>query len=418
MVNRREVLSSFLILPAAARGANDRVNVGFIGMGKMGRSNLFYAQRDPRVAVSHLCDVYDLNLERTRKPQDVKLTKDFREVLADKSVDAVCISTPDHWHAYMTVEACRQGKDVFVEKPVSVTLEESAAMVAAARKHARVVQAGTMQRSAVHFREAADIVRRGELGKITFVRTWNYGNAPRTGIGNVGDSAPPAGLDWDMWLGPAPKRPFNANRFGVDPEDRYFSRFRWFWDYAGGMMTDWGVHLIDIVQWALDEAMPKSVTAMGGKLWFDDNRETPDTLQVTYTYPDFVLTYENREGNGFSGFGKGYGILFCGERATMFVDRSGYEITPEPRSGLQPFTRRSESGGNGEHWRDFLDCMKSRARPVSDIETCHRSTTACLLGNLAYRSGERIDFDAQKWQVRPTAALKAVQRETRKPWTV
>jgi hypothetical protein len=139
---------------------------------------------------------------------------------------------------------------------------------------------------------------------------------------------------------------------------------------------------------------------------------------VTYTYPGFVLTYENREGNGFSGFGKGYGILFCGERGTLFVDRSGYEITPEPRGGLQPFARRAESGGNGEHWKDFLDCIRTRARPVSDIETCHRSTTACLLGNIAYRSGERISFDARKWQVSPGAALKAVQRETRKPWAV
>ena len=256
-------------------------------MGKMGRANLGHAMKQENLVPVAVCDIFQRNLDWAVEGSkgQAKPYRDFREILADKSIDVVCISTPDHWHAYMTVEACKAGKDVYVEKPICVTVDEGVKMVQAARKYKRVVQAGTMQRSALHFQQACDIVRSGKLGKVTFVRTWNYGN--EEGIGNPPDGEPPATLDWDMWLGPAPKRPFNANRFGVDPEDKYFSSFRWFWDYAGGMMTDWGVHWLDIVQMAFDEAMPAAITAMGGKLWFKDNRETPDTLQVTYEYPGF-----------------------------------------------------------------------------------------------------------------------------------
>src|ERR1017187_10210562 len=220
------------------QGANDRLNLAFIGMGKMGRDNLNHALRQEGVTVSAVCDIYDRNLNWAvdiAKGQ-AKGIRDFREILADKSVDAVCIATPDHWHAYMTVEACKAGKDVYVEKPICVVVDEGVKMVQAARKYKRVVQAGTMQRSAVHFQQAAEIVRSGQLGEVAFVRTWNYGNSKQEGIGNPPDSDPPPGLDWDMWLGPAPNRPFNANRWGIDPDDKWFSHFRWFWDYAGGMM--------------------------------------------------------------------------------------------------------------------------------------------------------------------------------------
>jgi len=263
------------------RGANDRVAAAFIGMGRMGMSNLGYAMRQRGLEVVAVCDVYQPHLDDAMakaqsKGHHPRAVHDFREILADKSIDIVNISTPDHWHAYITVEACKAGKDVYVEKPVSVAVEEGRKMVEAARKYQRVVQAGTMQRSAVHFQQACDVVKRGELGKVAFVRTWNYGNMPAEGIGNPPDSDPPAGLDWDMWLGPAPKRPFNKNRFGVDPNN--FSFFRYFWDYAGGMMTDWGVHWLDIVQMAFEEAMPHTITSIGDKLWLTDNRETPDTL--------------------------------------------------------------------------------------------------------------------------------------------
>jgi predicted dehydrogenase len=285
-------------------------------------------------------------------------------------------------------------------------------MVEAARKYNRVVQAGTMQRSGTHFQKAAEIVKSGELGQVTFVRTWNYGNMKPEGIGNPPDAAAPDDLDWDMWLGPAPKRPFNANRFGVDP--KAFSHFRWFWDYAGGMMTDWGIHLLDIVQMAYDEKMPAVVNASGQKLYLKDNRETPDTLQVTYEYPNFIATYENRYGNANSMFDKGYGILFHGEKGTLFVDRSMYTIYPEKGSALEAREEKSSNNSNMAHWKNFLDCVRTREKPISDIEKCFRSTATCLLGNVALRSKLRIDWDGET--VRQGEARKYLTREYRKPW--
>ncbi len=399
------------------RGANDKVNAAFIGMGKMGRSNLQIAMRQENLQVSSVCDIFQRNLDMAVKLTDSKAkpVKDFREILADKSVDVVCIATPDHWHPYMTVEACKAGKDVYVEKPICVTVEEGRKMVEAARKYKRVVQAGTMQRSGTHFQKATEIVKSGELGEVTFVRTWNYGNSPAEGLGNPPDGDPPPTLDWDMWLGPAPKRAFNANRFGVDPEDKYFSSFRWFWDYAGGMMTDWGVHWLDIVQMAFDEKMPTSITALGEKFRLKDNRETPDTLQVTYEYPGFLATYENRYGNAQSMFDKSGGILFCGDKATLYVDRSGYKVVSESR-GVEAVEVKSSNNSNMAHWANFLECVKTREKPISDIEKCQRSTTTCLLGNVALRSKLRIDFDQQKWTTRQVEARKFLSREERKPW--
>ncbi len=415
------------------KGANDKVNAAYIGMGKMGRSNLSYSMKQDNLVPVAVCDIYQRNLDWAVdiSKKQAKPYRDFREVLADKSIDVVCISTPDHWHAYMTVAACKAGKDVYVEKPICTVVDEGTKMVQAARKYNRVVQAGTMQRSAKHFQKAVEIVRNGDLGDITFVRTWNYGNDKQEGYGNPPDTEPPSTLDWDMWLGPAPLRPYNANRFGVDPQDRYFSTFRWFWDYAGGMMTDWGVHWLDIVQMAFKEEMPSEITAMGGKFFVKDNTETPDTMQVTYTYPSgFIATYERRSANSQSMFGKSGGILFCGTKGTMFLDRGGYKIVPEMRAGSppQPGQRpemiplmaeadvKSEDSGNLNHWANFLECVKTRQKPISDIEVCNRSTATCLLGNVALRSKLRLTWDQQKWTTEQSAAHSFLKREYRKPW--
>ena len=221
----------------------------------------------PGVAVAAVCDVYQPNLERAaalarKSGHQPKETKDFREVLSDRSIDAVCISTPDHWHPYITVEACKAGKDVYVEKPAGVAVDEGYAMVAAARKYNRVVQAGTWQRSGAHFQKACELVRNGTLGKVAMCRTWIYSNQPQQGIGHTPDATTPTGLDWERWLGPAPSRTFSANRFGVFP--KAYSYFRYFWDYAGGQLTDSGVHMLDIVQMAFGDPMPASVVALGG----------------------------------------------------------------------------------------------------------------------------------------------------------
>ncbi len=409
------------------KGANDRVRVSFIGVGRQGSGNLHSAMVQPGVEVVSICDVYQPNLEKAiaasaRGPKGepdfrtpAKAVKDFRDVLADKSVDAVAISTPDHWHAYMTIEACKAGKDVYVEKPICVVIDEGRKMVQAARKYNRVVQAGTQQRSGIGFRKATEIVRSGQLGKVTFCRTWNYGNSDPEGIGNPPDTEPPSDLDWDMWLGPAPKRAYNKNRFGVDP--KAFSHFRWFWDYAGGMMTDWGIHQLDIVQMAFNETPPDAITALGGKYYIQDNRDTPDTLQVTYEYPNgMIATYENRLFNSAGMLGKNGGIMFHGDKGTLFVDRAGYRVIPEKNSKLEASEGKNSNNNPQDHWKNFIECVRTRERPVSDIEIAHRSTSTALLGNVALRSKLRIDWDGERETTSEAAARQYLKREYRKPW--
>ena len=386
--------------PASARvqGANDRVRVAVIGTGRQGQTVMRGHLPLDDVEIATLCDVYGPNLERAAAlaPKAAKV-KDFRQVLDDKAIDAVVVGTPDHWHALMTVMACQAGKDVYVEKPTSVAIAEGRKMVEAARKYNRVVQVGTQQRSAKHFQQAARLVQDGGIGKIASIRCWNVGNQYPEGIGNPPDGDPPADLDWDLWLGPAPRRPFNPNRFGVVPNA--FSYFRWFWDYAGGMMTDWGVHLIDIVHLAMAVNAPQSVSAVGGKFCLTDNRETPDTLVASYQYPGFVMTYENRVANGRGVNGHGYGIEFYGTDGTLFVDRGGFEVTPETRReddlvvDRTPGRRRTSQPDNPSHARNFIDSVKSRQPPICDIEIGHRSSSAAMLGNLALRSGSTVVWD-------------------------
>lgn len=405
-------------------GANEKVVVGVIGTGRMGVSNLEAFAKHPEVEIAAVCDVYQPNLEKGLKATEgkAKTYKDFREILDRKDINVVIISTPDHWHALQTVLACQAGKDIYVEKPISTWLEEGKRMVEAARKYNRVVQVGTWQRSGIHFQKAVQLVQEGLIGKVSFVRTWNYSNIYPEGIGNPADSDPPPDLDWDLWLGPAPKVLFNWNRFGVG--DRW-STFRYFWDYAGGWMADWGVHLLDIVQWAMKVDGPNTITAFGGKYFLKDNSEIPDTLQVTFEYPGFVCTYENRLTNGNSMFGKGYGIEFHGTEGTLFVDRSGFRIYPEKQKfGKKEVDRTAAvqmddaNDALVDHVRDFLDCVKSRKRPASDIEICHRSTSTCLLGNIAYRSKERIVWDVpnQRMALGGPEARKLLARDYRPPW--
>ena len=400
------------------RGANGRVTAGFIGIGVMGSENLGVALKHG-VEVKAVCDVYQPHLERAgaivaRTGQKAKEVKDFREVLADKSIDFVCISTPDHWHPYITVEACKAGKDVYVEKPVCVAIDEGVKMVAAARKYDRVVQAGTWQRSGQHFQKACEIVRSGQLGKVTFARTWIYSNEPQEGIGNPPDAAPPSGLDWELWQGPSPEHTFNPNRFGVYP--KAYSYFRWFWDYAGGHITDSGVHMIDILQMAFDEAMPQAITALGGKFWFKDDRETPDTMQVTYEYPGFLGSWEHRCNNTDGTTSRLMGLTFHGTRGTLYVDRSLYKVTPEKGSDLEASEMKRVADPHPLHWSNFLECVKTRQRPNSDIEKCFRSSATCLLANIAYRGRLRLDWDDRNKTVLQKEAEKYLHRDYRSPW--
>jgi predicted dehydrogenase len=428
MTERRDILKgagaalTTALFTGRVKGANDRIAIAFIGLGAMGSSNLVYALRLPEVQTVAVCDVYKPTLEKavataSKGGQTVKAIKDFREIIADKSIDAVCISTPDHWHAYMTVEACKAGKDVFVEKPSSVYVEEGQKMVQAARKYKRVVQAGTMQRSGGYFKKAAEIVQSGMIGDVTFCHTWQTGAPNKKGFGRPADGPVPEGLDWDMWLGPAPKVPFNLNRWGVGVQT--FPTFRYFWDYAGGAMTDWGVHLIDPVHQCFGEQMPTAVTAMGGKLYVDDNRDTPDTMMATFHYPKFLLTYESRTANPMPMFGHGAATSIHGTEATLIVRRGGCYVVPNEKSSVAALTYEKDQAMNDmnmPHWKNFIECIKTRARPTSEIETCVRSSTACVLANLSMRHKTWLDWDETNWTVRQNAVKPFLKAKYRSPW--
>ncbi len=405
------------------RGANDKVAVGFIGLGAMGSGNLGYSLKVPDIVPAALCDVYQPKLEKAeavarRAGFQPKIVTDFRQILADKSIDAVCISTPDHWHAYMTVEACKAGKDVYVEKPSCVYVEEGQKMVQAARKYQRVVQAGTMQRSGGYFKKAAELVKSGILGEITFCHAYQTGLAPKKGWGNPEDGPVPAGLDWEMWLGPAPKVPFNENRWGVTKAS--FPTFRYFWDYAGGAMTDWGVHLIDPLHQCFDDAMPHSVSAMGSKYYVTDNRDTPDTMMATFEYPNFLATYESRTANPLPMFGDhGAATVIHGSEASLIVYRRGCWLIPNPKSKVQAqtFEKNAEmSSMNVPHWQNWIECIRTRAKPQSEIETCVRSSTACILANLSMRSKLRLDWDEKAWTVKQESVRPMLKANYRSPW--
>jgi predicted dehydrogenase len=409
-------------------GANDRILVGLIGSGRQGTSNAEKFQ-EHGAAIGGICDVYQPNLDQAKQGLAARegavpaTYTDFRRLLDNKDIDVIINATPDHWHALPMVMACEAGKDVFVEKPTSVAVEEGRKMVEAARKHKRVVQVGLWQRSQAHFQKAVQIVQDGLIGKVTFVRMWNYSNIYPEGIGNPPDSDPPAGLDWDMWLGPAPKVPFNWNRFGVG-KDRW-STFRYFYDYANGWLGDWCIHLLDIVQWAMKVDGPAAISASGSKFYLRDNSDTPDTLQVTFEYPNFIATYENRLLNANSMYGKGYGIEFHGSDGTMFLDRSGFQVFPEESRSKTGKGERTAAmqmkqvdDGLYNHVGNLLECMKTRNLPACDVETGHRSSSACLLGNVALRSKERIVWDVanQKIVGGSTASQKLLTREYRPPW--
>lgn len=416
-------LASPAISYARIIGANDRIRLGIIGMGQQARGLLrgFHGEADAEVVA--VADVYSVNAEWARQHvPDVALYGDLRRVIERDDVDGIIVATPDHWHAAATVMATNAGKDVYVEKPTAVAVKESRAMVEAARRNDRVVQVGTQQRSQRHFQEAVELIRSGGLGTVSFVRTWNYGNAYPDGFGNATDTAPPPGLDWEMWLGPAPEVPFNPNRFGVflEAEGRFrtWATWRYFFDYGGGMMTDWGVHLLDIVHWALGVDHPETVSAVGGKLHIRDNRDTPDTLTATYLYPGFVATYENRQLNGHGIDGRGYGIMFHGTKGTMFIDRGGFEITPERDADIEPTTNRNNDSPVS-HLRRFLDAMRTREEPNSDIEIGHRSTSAAMLGNVAYLSGRTIHWDGAREIVRDDPeANRLLEKPYRKKWAL
>jgi predicted dehydrogenase len=412
-----------------APGPNDTIRLGLIGAGSRGGQLLdsFLPQYDAEViAVADADDHHAGETAERIKTETGKLphtARDYRAMLDRKDLDAVIIATPDHWHALPAIHAVLAGKDVYVEKPVAHNVAEGQAMVQAARKTGRIMAVGTQQRSSSHFQKAVDVVRSGALGKVFWVQTWNYENISPLGMGRIPDSPAPSYVDYERWLGPAPLRPFNVTRFHL--------LFRWYFDYAGGMMSDWGVHLNDIVLWALASKGPKSVYTTGGIFTTDDERDTPDTLQVVYEFPECTLTYSMRKGNGLKLNGHDYGILFCGTDGSLLLDRSGFEVIPDtvvlpygiklvlgdrPRRKID-LKRRKGDGIDGQdaHVRNFLDCVKSRSMPTCDVEIAHRSTNTCHLGNIAYKIGRKLEWDADAEQFKnDPEANTLLKREPRK----
>ncbi|MGD0499337.1 MAG: Gfo/Idh/MocA family oxidoreductase [Bryobacteraceae bacterium] len=409
------------------KGANDRISLGFIGLGMRGGANLDAALLAPQAQVVALCDCYQPAMEkaaatvRAKYGSDARPVRDFREIIADKSIDAVCISTPDHWHAYMTVEACKAGKDVYVEKPACTRLEEGPQMVAAARKYQRVVQGGNMQRTMPTFLKAKEYIDKGVLGEITWCKTWATSLENKDGKGNPPDGKPPAELDWDMWLGPAPKVPFNQNRWGVDGKN--FPTFRYFWDYAGGAMTDWGVHYVDPIHQFLGEPLVESVTALGGRVWVKDNMQTADTMSASFQYPKFMLNYELRQSCAVPLLGQTGGTAVMGTEAYVVVTRSGCWLAPSSRASkvaaveyLAPRRAPGTPSDPFDHWKNFLECVKSRGTPVAEIEWLVRATASCLLANVSMRAKTRVDLDAKTFTVRQAEAIPFTRVDYRAPW--
>jgi predicted dehydrogenase len=385
---------------AASVAPSDKVRIGMIGCGgiSVADSNAFLSH--PECEIVSICDVDDAmigkTLERLDKLRGMKpdTVKDYRRVVDRKDIDVVLVCTPDHWHALPAIAAMQAGKDVYVEKPLATSVLESRAVRDAARQTKRVVQMGTHWRSGPHYAEAVEMVQSGKIGKVRQVRCFAYLDWV-TDCGNPPDSPVPAGVDYDMWLGPAPLRPFNKNRFHFN--------FRWFWDYGGGLMTDWGVHLINIALWAMGPEWPKSVISSGGKYALQDNTETPDTQIAVYDFPSYTLIWEHAVQCGLGPDRREHAVVFTGSDATLIVDMSGWELIAEPkkRTSVVEMKRRYvvDEKVRAAHAGNFLDCVKSRQQPVENLEVGYHVTAVAQLGNVALRSKSRIEWDAANEKV-------------------
>lgn len=438
-MNRREIMVS-LTAASYSRilGANDRVQTGFIGYGLIGAQHVHDFKNQKDVDMAAMSDVYQPRLEQgvAACGGKAKAYKDFRKLLDDKDIQAVVISTPDHWHALMTMMACAAGKDVYVEKPMTLFVREGRWMTQVARRYNRIVQVGTQQRSGRHYQKARDLIRSGYIGKLHSVRMGSFRNIS-PGFGAPPDATAPSEFDYDMWLGPAPARPYNPKR-GL-------YHFRWFWDYSGGQMTNLGAHELDIVQWIVGAKGPAAVSSSGGRLVLGqggaDNGETPDTQDSLFEYPGMTAIYSFREAS------QGPIRLrstYYGSKGSLAIGRDGFDITPDmqvdpatlipqfqghPGGGPEKSAKKpepwiaalKEPGSSNEqfdlHARNFLDCLKSRQKPIADVEDGHWTAIACHLANLALRTGRKLKWDAEKEQIIGDKEANAMlERPYRKPW--
>lgn len=384
---------------------NDRINVGVIGANGMGWSDTKSFMKIPEVNVMAICDV-DENVTGRRveevKEAGIKLKTytDYRKLLDNKDIDVVIIGTPDHWHCLQMVDACAAGKDVYVEKPVGNSIAECDAMVAAQKKYSRAVQCGQWQRSMPHFIDALNFLKSGKLGKIRTVKAWAYQGWMKD-IPTLPDGPVPAGVHYDMWLGPARQRPFNPNRFHFN--------FRWFWDYAGGLMTDWGVHLVDYVLLGMDAPLPKSVYASGGKLAYPDGgNETPDTLAAVYDFGDFTMLWEQAQSISNGNYGRDHGMAYIGNNGTLVLDRGGWEVIPDEKRMEQVPYQPNKGSGLDAHTVNFIEAVKSRNfdKLTCPISAGAHVATVCQMGNISYRTGQIVHWDGAKRNFKEAEANK------------
>jgi len=421
-------------------GANERIGVGFIGFGLIGKRHVLDFQLQPDVDLVAVAETHRGRREEATSLMgtSAKGYGDFRALLDQRSVDAVVVSTPDHWHALMTMMACAAGKDVYVEKPLTLFVREGRWMIEVAKRHQRIVQVGTQQRSGPHYQRARELIRSGYLGPVSSVRMAAYRNI-MPGYGSPPDQEPPPELDWEMWLGPAPWHRYNVNRA--------IYHFRWFWDYSGGQMTNLAAHSLDIVDWCLGEQRPRAVTSAGGRFSLLDNGETPDTQDTLIEFPGWTAVWSHREASA-GRTTPGGSLEFFGPKGSLALSRNGLVVTPDrklpPGNTVPQFTDahptggpvRSEVAGPPELWtkpiedksgnsrdqlkrhvRNFLDCVKSRRPPLSDLESAHRTATICHLANLSLRLGRKIRWDAEHERIIDDAeAAQGLVRPYRSPW--
>ena len=413
------------VLPSVAWGAarrrvapSDQLNFATIGANGMGWSDarsilkidgmncVALADVDRSVLASRAKDLAGMG---KRTPA---LHEDYRRLLDDRAIDAVIVATPDHWHCLATVDALSAGKHVYVEKPIANTIEECQVMQAAARRYGRVVQVGQWQRSGPHYAEAIAHVRSGALGRVRVVKVWAYQGWMKP-VPVRADGVAPDGVNYERWLGPAPLRPFNANRFHFN--------FRWFWDYAGGLMTDWGVHEIDIALYAMNVTAPRSVVASGGKFAYpDDASETPDTLQAVFEYDGFTMLWEHATGIDGGPYGRTEGIAFIGNNGTLVVNRGGWEVLPEwvteggTRKAKVPAVPLQSNRGDilDLHTRNFVAAIKANDPSIlaCGIDTGSVAAINAQMGNIAFKTGRKVHWDASANRFRDDAEANALMR--------
>ena len=416
------LLSAF---PASAysriKRANEKLVCGAIGINGMGFADLQAFLEQPDTECAALCDVDENVLNRRIKDTEKlqgkapKGYKDFRKLLEHKGLDVIIIGTPDHWHTLPFINAAQEGYDIYCEKPLANTIGECNIIEKAVDRYNIITKIGQWQRSDKHWQDAIAYVHSGKLGKIRTVRAWSYQGWMKS-VPVISDEPVPKGVDYDFWLGPAPNRPFNRNRFHFN--------FRWFWDYAGGMMTDWGVHIVDYALFGMKQYAPKSVMSMGGKFAYpEDATETPDTQQALFEFHGFTMLWDHGIGIDGGYYGRSHGVGFVGNKGTLVVDRGGWEVIPEYEGKEALLERVDLIKGDGQglnnHMKNFIDCVKTRKKPNCPVEIAAGVATTCHLGNIAFKTGRRLYWDADKSLfINDDDANRYINPVYRKPWEV